>query len=224
MTFTGDDVISEALTLLGVKYAGQTISAEAKATSLLGLNLLIGEWNATGQAVYSVARSTYPLTGGLATYTIGPTGTLVTVRPEKIETWAVTTSGGTSDDGVPMSSTEFERVNEDSSLIGSRVKALTYDAGFPNGTIRIYPIPNGGQTLALWTWSQLAEVTDTTAALGFPPGYYKAIVYNLAVDLAPKFGRPLDPAIKLVADQCKQALGATNMSEHTQAAQPQQAA
>lgn len=223
MAVTGDDVISEALILLGVKYAGQTISPEAKATSLLGLNLLIGEWNATGQAVYSVARAQYNLTAGLAIYTIGPSGAQFTAgRPEKIETWSVTTSGGTSDSGMPLDAAAFERVAEDTAATGSRVKALTYDGGFPNGTIRIYPTPIGSPTLELWTWSQLAEVTDTTLALAFPPGYYKAIIYNLAVDLAPKFGRPLDPAIKIVADQCKAALGATNMSEHS--ATPQQAA
>ncbi len=223
MPVTGDDVISEALILIGVKYAGQTISPEAQATSLLGLNLLLGEWNATGQAVYSVEREQFSLIGGQTAYTIGPTGTFVTTRPEKIETWAVTTSGGTSDDGVPMNSTEFEKVNEDASLVGSRIRALTYDAAVPNGNIRIYPIPNGGQTIALWVWNQLAEVTDTALALAFPPGYYKGIIYNLAVDLAPKFGREVPQTVKLVADQCKAALGATNMSEHTTQA-PQQAA
>lgn len=221
MVVTGDDVISEALILLGVKYAGQSISAEAKATSLLGLNLLIGEWNATGQAVYSVGRLTFPLIAGSVSYTIGPSGANFTAtRPEKIETWAVTTAGGTADEGVPLSSLAFEQANEDSTAIGTRIRALTYDAGFPNGTIRIYPIPFGGQTLALWVWNQLAEVTDTTVALAFPTGYYKAIIYNLAVDLAPKFGRPMPPTdpIKMVADQCKASLGATNASEHTPAA------
>lgn len=216
MSVTGDDVISEALILLGVKYAGQTISPEAKATSLLGLNLLLGEWNATGQAVYSVARAQYNLVVGTPSYTIGPSGaTFTAARPEKIETWSVTTAGGTSDSGAPLDSAAFERMAEDTAATGSRIKALTYDAGFPNGTIRIYPIPSAAATLELWTWSQLAEVTDTAAELAFPTGYYKGIIYNLAVDLAPKFGREVPASVKLVADQCKASLGATNASEHS---------
>lgn len=220
VVYTGDDIISEALILLGVKYAGQTIPAEAKATSLLGLNFLLSEWNATGQAVYSVQRQQYSLIGGLTAYSIGPTGTFVAARPEKIETWSVTTSGGTSDSGKPVDSHTFEQMSDDLTLTGARIRALNYDAAFPNGNIRIYPIPNGGQTLELWVWVQLAEVSDTTAEITFPPGYLKGIIYNLAVDLAPKFGREVPQTVKLVADQCKQSLGATNASEHTPPPQP----
>jgi hypothetical protein len=216
---TGDDVISEALILIGVKYAGQTISVEAKATSLLGLNLLLSEWNATGQAVYSVEREIFNLQAGVADYTIGPSGTFVTARPEKIETWSVATAQGTSDGGKPLDSASFERVADDRALVGSRVKALNYDAAFPDGNIHIYPIPNGGQTISLWVWVQLAEVTDSSLELTFPFGYLKAIIYNLAVDLAPKFGREVPQTVKLVADQTKQALAATNASEHTPPAQ-----
>jgi hypothetical protein len=217
---TGDQLILEALLLLGVRYPGQTISPEARTTSLLGLNMLLGEWNATGQAVYSVGRVTAALVNGQATLTAGPGGTFPT-RPEKIEAWASTTAGGTSDDGKPVDALTFEALVDDAALTGSRIRALTYDAAYPVGTIRIYPIPNGGQTLSLWVWSQLAAVTDTALDLDFPPGYLKAILYNLAVDLAPKFGRKLDPTIKLVADQCKSALGASNASEHSAQAQQQ---
>ncbi len=175
---TGDQLISESLLLNGVIYPGQTISTEAKATALLGLNMMLGEWNATGLAVYSVGRVTFTLTANKADYTIGAGGEFAGVQP---------------------------------------------GPAFPLGNIHLYPKPTGSQTLALWVWVQFTDVTDTTAALSLPPGYLKAILYNLAVDLAPKFGRPLDPTIKMVADQCKASLGATNISEHVAATPPQAA-
>jgi hypothetical protein len=216
MSVTGDQIINEALLLLGVSYPGQTPSAEIKATCLLGINFIIGEWNATGQAVYAVERHTFTLSAGTADYTIGPTGTWAMTRPERIEAWSVTTAGGTSDDGVPLDAATFEKVTDDRALTGSRVKALNYEAGFPNGTIHIYPIPNGGQAIALWCWSQIAEVTDTTLALTMPPGYLKALVYCLAVDAANKLGREVPQTTKLIADQCRAALGATNAAQHQQ--------
>ena len=99
-------------------------------------------------------------------------------------------------------------------LSALRVKLLNYDGAYPSGTIRIYPYPLAGMTLELWVWQQFTEITDFTLELAFPPGYRKAILYNLAIDLAPKFGRPLDPTVKLIADQCKAALGAPNASQH----------
>lgn len=226
---TGDEMLSEALLLNGVLYPGQTMSPEAKATALLGLNLLLGEWNATGQAVYSVARVSFTLTAGTGDYTIGAAGTFVTPRPEKIDAWATHTASLGSDGGKPVDAKTFAmeraRIDQEAQMAGllgsgtgltaSRIKLLNYDAAYPTGTLHVYPIPAISITLDLWVWVQLSEVTDTTLTLSFPPGYLKAILYNLAVDLAPKFGRPLDPTIKLVADQCKMALGTTNAGEHS---------
>ncbi len=108
-------------------------------------------------------------------------------------------------------------------LQGNRVKLLNYDAAYPVGLVHIYPVPNVGITLELWVWEQLAAITDPTLAVDLPPGYLKAITYNLAVDLAPKFGRQLDPNIANVAAQCKAGLGSLNVSEHSApAAAPQQ--
>jgi hypothetical protein len=100
------------------------------------------------------------------------------------------------------------------------VKVLHYDAAYPVGSIHIYPVPSAGMTLDLWVWQQFLQITDFTAAVDFPPGYLKAIIYNLAVDLAPKFGRPLDATVKAIADACKAGLGATNASVHSNPAAP----
>ena len=213
MSVLGTDVINEALLLLGVIYPGQTISAEALATAELGCNMMLGEWSAQGLAVFSVAKITKALVSGTATYTIGTGATWNTPRPEKIEAWAVTSSSGFAGSGKPVDPATFVTIARDRSAIGSIIEALNYDAAYPVGTLTLYPIPNGG-TLELWVWQQFAFISDFTAAIDFPPGYLKAIVYNLAVDLAPKFGRPLDPTIATVAMQCKAGLGAVNASIH----------
>jgi hypothetical protein len=228
---TGNEIIIEALLLDHIIYPGQTISPEAQATSEKGLNMMLDEWNATGLAVYSVARSTFGLSLGIGSYSIGPGGTLGGLRPVKIDAWSAQSIGGGSEGGKPVDAATFasERAKIDSaaealglmpltfaSLLALKIKLLNYDAAFPTGNIHIYPLPAAnGMTLDLWMWYQFTQVTNFALDIVFPPGYLKAILYNLAIDLAPKFGRPLDPAIVRVADQCKQALGATNAGEHS---------
>lgn len=223
---TGLDVTANAYNILGVTYIGQTVSPEAQAVANLALNNMLAEWNAQGLAIFSIVKNTFQLIPNLADYVVGPggTGQFGTVpRPEKIESWAGITSSGAENGGKPVDSTTFVALAKDRSASGSVVQALNYDAAFPAGTIHLYPIPNAGAGfLELWVWEQMTTITDFTQPVLFPPGYLKAICYNLAIDLAPIFGRPLDPTVKLVADQTKQTLGATNISETTR--NPQQVA
>jgi hypothetical protein len=225
---TGNDVINEALLLDGIIYAGQIISPEAAATSLFGLNNMLGEWNAQGKAVFSILRATYPLVQGLADYTLGPGGSMAGTRPEKIEAWAAHSPSSGSDGGKPIEAAAFsaqratlERAAWElgllnaTSLEGLRIKILNYDAAYPVATVHVYPAPSNCMTLDLWTWEQLVVIADPTLALDFPPGYLKAIVYNLAVDLAPKFGREVGQTVAAIATECKQGLAGTNTSEFT---------
>lgn len=211
---TGLEIINESLLLDGVIYPGQTISPEALATSQLGLNNMLSEWNAQGLAVFSIIKSTFGLTNGTADYTIGSGATINTPRPEKIEAWRVFDASGAANGGEPVDSKEFVRRADDNALTAARIEMLNYDAAFPVGTIHLYPIPNGG-TLELWVWEQITAIADFTIAISFPPGYLKTIVYNLAVDLAPKFGREVGQTVQMVANAGKATLGGTNISEQT---------
>lgn len=225
---TGNDIINEALLLDGVIYPGQILSPEAAATSQFGLNMMLGEWSAQGLAVFSVLRVSFALIAGKGDYSIGPAADLATPRPEKIDAWATHSTTSGSDGGVPMDAATFatgrSRLEETAfdlgllsaaSLQGQRVKQLNYDAAYPVGNIHLYPLPSIGMTLELWVWQQFVSITDFTIPLDFPPGYLKAILYNLAVDLAPKFGREVGGTVANVANQCKAGLGATNASEHS---------
>jgi hypothetical protein len=211
---TGNQIVNEALLVVGRIFPGQTCSTDEQTTSQLGLNNLLDEWNATGLAVYSVARTTpFALTSGTADYTIGTGGTIAITRPVKIEGWAVQATSGQSSAGKPVDAQEFLAIATDRSAIGARIKALNYDAAYPTASIHLYPKPNGG-LLELWIWEQLPQITDFTQVYALPPGYGEALIYNLAVALAPKFRVPLDQTIKLKADETRMAIGKVNTSEH----------
>ena len=210
---TGNDVINEALLLVKRISPGQTASTDEINTAQLALNNLLGEWSAQGLAVYSVAPITQALTSGVGDYTIGVGGTINVPRPVKVEAWNVRTSSGQANGGAPVDAVEFAAMAQDRSAQGARVKILNYDAAYPLASVHLWPIPSGG-TLELWVWSQLAQITVWTTALAYPPGYLQGIVFNLAVNLAGKFDKPLDPNVKISADEAKAALVTANASQH----------
>jgi hypothetical protein len=214
----GNDIINESLLLLGVSYVGNNVATAAQlATCQLTLNNMLAEWNAQGLAIFSVVRETFTLTNGTASYVIGPdqSGQWQVPRPEKIEAWAVYDASGASNGGSPVDSKTFAKMADDRSLTSALITMLYYDAAYPDATIRLYPIPTGG-TLELWVWEEFSVITDFVAtAINLPPGYLNAIIYNLAVEIAPKFGGRLSPGIQDVANSTRQTLGATNISEMT---------
>ena len=210
----GNDIIAASFLIDGITYPGQTVSTEAMAAAQQTLNNMLSEWNAQGLAVYSVVKFLQALTNGVADYTIGTGAAINTPRPEKIQSWRVFDASGAANGGKPVDPDTFARLADDAGLTAARIEMLNYDAAYPTGVIHLYPIPNGG-TLELWIWEQLAAITDFTQTINVPPGYLKTITYCLAVDLAPQFGRPLDPTVKMIADAGKATLGATNVSEET---------
>ena len=69
----------------------------------------------------------------------------------------------------------------------------------PTGWIWPYPTPTQAQDLILYWDDPIAQFPDLTTAVALPVGYAKAIRLNLAVELAPEFGRQLDPVVAKLA-------------------------
>jgi hypothetical protein len=210
---TGNDVINEALLLVRRITPGQTASTDEIATCKLALNNLLGEWNAQGLAIYSVAPKTFAMVAGTADYTIGTGATWNTPRPVRIEAWNHKTSSGQATGGAPVDAPTFAAMAIDRTAQGARIRALNYDAAYPLGSIHLYPRPSGG-TLEIWVWDILAVITDFTATLDYPPGYIQGIVFNLALTIAGKFEKPLDPNVKDSANAAKAALVSSNANQH----------
>ncbi len=64
--------------------------------------------------------------------------------------------------------------------------------------------------MALYTPAALTGFDDLTTAHTFPPSYARALRYNLAVELSPEFGRPIDPQVLQMAGRFLQKLKQEN--------------
>ncbi len=64
----------------------------------------------------------------------------------------------------------------------------------------------GSYASVIYTFNPLATYSDLSDTISLPGGWLRALRYNLAVDLAPEYGRPLDPAVVTMANQSRIAL------------------
>lgn len=200
---TANDLITQSLRLIGVLAGNEVPSASEANTGLQYLNDMVDNWSTQQMLIYSKVNETFPLVANQQSYQMG-TGApdFNTVRPQKIENAIWQQPQGSTNYNL-----EIDIINQDQwaaltvpttqSNIPTKLFVLY---GFPYATLYFWPIPLQANNLILWSWKQLSEFTLLTSLVSLPPGYNKALRYNLAMELAPEFGRQLDP---LITEQAK---------------------
>ena len=66
---------------------------------------------------------------------------------------------------------------------------------YPYVVLNFWPVPSVAGNVIVWSWKPLSSIATLTTALSVPPGYLRALRYNLGVELAPEYGRQLDPVV-----------------------------
>jgi hypothetical protein len=189
---TASQIVYTALRIAGVIAApGRGYSNGEFSDGLDTLNALIESWNIEFGTIPAITRALWPLVAGQAQYQIGPgAADFNTARPSKLERAAMIILTGGNLIELPMRVIDFEqwsriRLKATASNIPHKVY---YDRASPIGTLNIYETPSDSTAqIALYTATTLAAIPDATTAFSLPPGYLRALEYNLAVDLAPRF-------------------------------------
>ena len=189
-------LIRFALKQLRVVAQDDDVHANDANTALEVLQMLIGQWNLQGLALYAKTNSLFSLTAGVGVYTIGetiPASDFVAARPAKILT-AFTRSNvnPTYPIDLPVQIIPTEKYWEEvaKSLQTTYPLYLYYNPTYPAGTITLWPVPIGtGYQLGLSMTTLLTKYAALTDELALPDGYDMALGYALAVKLAPMFGQ-----------------------------------
>lgn len=205
-TFNGT-LVSGSPTISGVTVPSNLIvggtltdvqAAIPSGTTILAIGASTITMSANALATVSSAES--------ITYTIP--GDIPIPRPLRITNafTRITTSASSLD--YPL-----EIVNQDrysniglKGLPGPWPLQLYYNAGFPLGTIYFYPNPSSAGVLHLWTDLILSDFAQLTQAINLPQGYSRALKKNLALELAPEYGRPASPLLVKQAKESKEAI------------------
>lgn len=193
---TARTIITKALKKNGVLNVGENPSASEASDGLSSLNALVSSWSNESLLIYSRQSENFALTSGQASYTIGTGGNFNTTRPLQILT-AFTRIGSIDYPISIIPQTAFDKISQ-KSISNSIPEVMTYDASVPLGTITIYPVPTTG-TLHIRSEKQLTSFTTLDTDVDLPPGWERALVYNLAIEDAPEYGQPIDPGVYEIA-------------------------
>lgn len=180
---TALDIITRAMKICGALGQNETPTTSEADDGLTTLNDMIDSWNTDRTYIYTVTQSTIPAVSGQAAYTIGTGGDFNITRPVKIDNVF-----------TRINSVDFpcQEINDqDYESIAFKANAgvpeyFYYDAGFPLGTLYLYTVPTQGD-IYISTLEQLTQFTNLATNLTFPPGYNRALIYNLAMELAPEY-------------------------------------
>jgi hypothetical protein len=195
---TGRDAVTAALKAIGALASGESLEASSATDGLAEMNRMLGTWSNQKLLIHAITQETpLTLTGGDSTVTMGTSGD-ITTRPIAIEKAVI--RDGSTDYPVDILTLEQYASIPDKSTQSTYPTALYDDGGYPQRTLTLYPVPSAAKSLVLWTKRALTSIASLDTSVSLPPGYEDAIVYNLAVRLAPHYGRPLDAMIVKLAD------------------------
>jgi hypothetical protein len=213
------DIITYSLQDLGELAPGETASTDDLNTGLVKLNQILASWSIQRLNIYAILRQEWNLSNGTQQYTIGAGGAFNGPRPVSIrQATFVTQSSGLRFPIQILTAEQWGSILEQGAA-GPIVRKLYYDDNYPLATIYVTPAPNAGGNLELYTWEQITQLASLTTTFDMPPGYELALRYNLALALAPGYGRPIDPLLKDDADRALAALRGLNAPPHQGEAQ-----
>lgn len=208
---TGQELIEDALLLIGVIAPGESLEPAVVNNGLRQLNRMLSTFSVEGGPVFFKTMDSVTWTADEPSRTIGTAGNLAVARPMDIYSIQARVSGNDYDiekisfeqyQGILIKDTESDFP-----------QVFAYQPTYPNGTIYLNPVPTSNITIRITSLKPLSALTlDGTVSL--PEGYEEMIQYNLAVRLAPIHGVVPTQEIKDLAFNSKQAINILNSEDN----------
>lgn len=212
---TARDLIKNSLRLIGALSTGETPGADEAADGLIALNNLIDSWSNEKLIIHQFVREEFTLTPGTQSYTVGATGAFVTARPLKVESASLEIQGANPYE-VPMEVIDYDQWSRisDKSLQSSIPTKLYVEGSFPNSTIYLWPVPASANKVVLYSRKPIASFALVDDQILLPPGYQRALIYNLAIEMAPEYGKEPMSSVVMIAREAKENIKRTNIQSY----------
>jgi hypothetical protein len=213
-TATAGELINSALRLIGQLAEAEVPSAATSQDALTAFNQMIDSWNTERLSVFCTQDQVYTWPVNEIKRTLGPTGN-IDLNPQQ-RPILVDDSTYFRDPQTNVSN-GIKMINQ-SQYNGIAVKTVTstypqvmfVNMTFPDIEIYIYPKPTRALEFHFISVQLLAEPTSLNTVIAMPPGYLRALRYNLAMELAPEFGVEPSPQVQRIAMTSKRNLKRIN--------------
>ena len=207
------ELVASAMRKLGVLGQGAAPTASELQDGLSAFNAMVDSWSAEGLAVPSQTREEFTLTPGQGSYSMGSGGDFNTSRPVSIEFAGLLIENGQAVESPVGILNDREWAEKSVKTLQSELPRWIHIArGAPNWTVQVWPVPSAAHKLVLYSEKPLSRVTADTEITALE-GYERALIYNLAIELASEFEREPSASVVAVANAAKGTIMARNSRE-----------
>lgn len=193
---TVQDILTAALVEINACDAGGTPQAELNDLALQKFNMIVDDWNSQRCAVYHEEFLSFTIIPSQAICTIGPDSAdyTVTQRPVTLDGANVILNDVTPNVKTPLEVVRYPWwLTQSVPLTTTELpNFLYYEPKFPNGEIRLWPLPTVAYGLELMVREVLTELT-AASDFEMPPGYRTAMIFTLAENLSGPLRKPWTP-------------------------------
>lgn len=206
---TARDICTTALNYLGIVAANETPDAPDINRAFDDLNDLLDSWSNDSYMLYANQDDTFTLVPAQGTYSIGSSGADFTmVRPTQVQ-FARVRINNVDYTLTEMNNAEYEAIGM-KSITSTIPNYYYYDPTYPNASLKLWPVPATAIPITITSLTQFTRFASLDTAVSLPPGYARAIKWNLVKEIADAFGKtPTDSVIRKAAES-KAALKVTN--------------
>jgi hypothetical protein len=201
--WTAQDIINGALSKIGVRAAGETLSADESNDALKAMNLMLDSWGGRDISARADVQITGSFTANQRQFTIGTSSSpdINTPRPMRIETLNIIYPSNNLE--LPVTYMDLDQYDSfaDRTIITGPPQKFCYDPQMPNGVISLYPIPDITYGFRMRMFVALQEMSLLSTQFTMEPTYFEAIMYNLAVRLAPDYEKTVPPEVLAEAER-----------------------
>lgn len=209
MAATALQMIKRAMRLIGAVDAGETLDSDEQSDGLSALNTMLDGWSARGLRVYSIGELSLAWGAGDNEKTLGGAAADFTDdRPVRV--LKVTQRRDGNDYPVAMIEHDVWVSIFDKGTESDLLEYIWVDNEFPARTLRVYPTPSQAVTLKLLVHNAVQSFAAATTEISMPPGYQRALEYNLALELAPEFAAEPSPLVVRTAASTLRAIAHEN--------------
>lgn len=203
---TARDLIYDAMFACGALGQGDVAPSAGDADLCLRrLQRMLDSWSVDGLMVPFITEETISLVQGQQAYTTADLSTAA--RPVAIESGAFVRFGNVDYPLTVIPKSEWDRIGyKDTQGIP---EVVWYEPDM-TGSFQFYPVPAEAMTAYFNVRRVLTGPLTLTTQIDLPPGYDKAIVDCLAMDIAPSFGQQISQGLLMAARAAKAQLERMN--------------
>lgn len=187
---TRDQIIRAAFESIGVAVTNEPLDPDDVQVGNIALNALAMAWKGFGLHLWKRGRASLTLVAGTSSYALIPTLGSGTEKPMRLLSVDREDSNGDTISMTTLSLQEYEAL-PNKTTTGVPIDYY-FEPSRTTSTMYVWPVPSATEaaeyTIEYVYQAPIQDMSVGTNDVDFPNEWYRALILNLAVDLAPKYG------------------------------------